>query len=142
VVSPHSEMVNDDDDDETEDDLPPGHSAGAVNADEDEDEDDMDIDLESEDGYEERRPIHEASAPTTGQSSPGAISERDSEEPEDVAVRSKKPKPKEKKAPAPKGRAVKRKAPVSKQSRDEPTVSESANPYPLEGKFKDEDDRD
>lgn len=124
------------DDDETEDDLPQGGPAA------DEEEDDMDIDLESEDGYGERGPIHEPSAPTTAQTSARVSPERRSEERESKPVPVKKSKPKEKKAPVPKGRAVKRKAPASKPSKETATDPETRNPYPLEGKFKDEDDRD
>lgn len=131
------------DDDETEDDLPTGGQA----ADDDED-DDMDIDLESEDGYGDRGAIPEPSAPPTAQTSARASPDRSSEDLEDRPApvkrdsSSKRPKPREKKAPAPKGRAVKRKAPVSKTLRESATESESKTPYPLEGKFKDEEDRD
>jgi hypothetical protein len=102
----------------------------------------MDIDLESEDGYGERGPIHEPSAPTTAQTSARVSPERSSEERESKPAPVKKSKPKEKKAPVPKGRAVKRKAPASKPSKETATDPEARNPYPLEGKFKDEDDRD
>jgi hypothetical protein len=102
----------------------------------------MDIDLESEDGYGDRGPIHEPSAPTTAQTSARVSPERSSEEREEKPVPAKKGKPKDKKAPVPKGRAVKRKTPASKPSRDNIGEPEARNPYPLEGKFKDEDDRD
>ena len=131
------------DDDETEDDLPNGGAAA-----DEEEEDDMDIDLESEDGYGDRGAVQEPSAPTTAQTSARASPDRSSEDPEERPApvkrdsSSKRPKPKDKKVPAPKGRAVKRKAPVSKPVRESATEPEARNPYPLEGKFKDENDRD
>jgi hypothetical protein len=108
----------------------------------------MDIDLESEDGYGDRRPLHEGSALATGQSSPRAKSEGDSEDSEGRPAlikresSSKKTKTTEKKTSVPKGRAVKRKAPVKKQTKDETEEPEAHKPYPLEGKYKDEDDRE
>lgn len=160
------------DEDETEDEYPmnlshgvaqKGSGDGGERDDDDNDDDgddadmDMDIDLESEDGYGERRPLQEPSAPTTARTSEDGGSGRESQEPgsttrvvnrkeatdSTTTTNNKKGKARPaKRAPVPKGKATKKKATKPKNAASTSTDSGPQNPYPLEGKYKDEDDRD
>jgi hypothetical protein len=134
--------TGDDEDDEQEGEEDDG--------DEEEGDDDMDLDIESEDGYDPstRPPVR--SHPTASNSQHDKVTEpssrpaikRGSSSKEKVKSETKTPKEKVRPKPKPKKAPVPKKSAARPKAKDKKSANGPAALYPLDGKYKDAEDRD